>query len=163
MTLSRGLAQLSLQAEGARRAGKGGALAPPLEFEKMTSYAAVLHILNPKYPKFFARASGARHRYPIFQSTTAQKVQKFSFAPSARRKMVDILYGTLKRFNFLKCRWFCSPLKIFCGRPCLQLIAVVRNVMIHNAIQLQNSISTARGVSSASVHSCRAGRRRFEL
>ena len=39
---------------------------------------------------------GARYRYSIFQSKTSRKTQKFSFAPSARRKMVGFLYGAQK-------------------------------------------------------------------
>ena len=59
---------------GARR---GGTCPPPLEFEKND----VICCRPTKYPKLFDR-----HRYPIFQSKTAQKTLKFSFAPFARRK-----------------------------------------------------------------------------
>ena len=45
---------------------------------------------------------GARNRYSIFQSKTSRKTQKFSFAPSARRKMVDFLYGAPKTCRLFK-------------------------------------------------------------
>ena len=54
-----------------------------------------------KYPKFFARAFGARHIYPIFQSKMAQK---FSFTLSALRKTVIFCMARRKRVNFLKYR-----------------------------------------------------------
>ena len=98
-------------AMGARRGG--GALAPPWNLKKVTSYAAVLQ----NTPKF-SLAPGARHRYHIFQSKKPRKTQNFLFAPLARRKMVDSWYGApKKRVNFLMCWWFCPPLEKFLRAP----------------------------------------------
>ena len=69
---------------GARRGGKGGTCPPPLEFEKRTSYAAVLQNTLK------------------FSSKTSQKTQKFSFAPSARRNMVNFWYGAPKTCRLFK-------------------------------------------------------------
>ena len=96
-----------------RSQGGGGALAPPWNLKKVTSYAAVLQ----NTPKF-SLAPGARHRYHIFQSKKPRKTQNFLFAPLARRKMVDSWYGApKKRVNFLMCWWFCPPLEKFLRAP----------------------------------------------
>ena len=71
--------------------GKGGALAP-LEFEKMTSYAAVLQ----NTLKFSLAPSALAPDTLYFSLKRREKTQKCSFAPSARRKMVDFLYGAPK-------------------------------------------------------------------
>ena len=44
-------------------------------------------------------------------------MQNFSFAPSARRKIVDFLYGAPKTSQLFKCRWFCPPLEKFLRAP----------------------------------------------
>ena len=67
---------------GARRGG--GALAP-LEFEKMTSYAAVLQ----NTLKFSLAPTALALDTLYFSLKRREKTQKFSFAPWARRKMVD--------------------------------------------------------------------------
>ena len=71
--------------------GQGGALAP-LEFEKMTSYAAVLQNIL----KFSLAPTALALDTPYFSVKRREKTQKFSFAPSARRKMVIFLYGAPK-------------------------------------------------------------------
>ena len=73
--------------------GARGALAPPpLEFEKMTSYAAVLQNTLK-----FSLAPSALAIYTLnFSIKRREKTQQCSFAPSARRKMVDFLYGAPK-------------------------------------------------------------------
>ena len=59
---------------GARRGARGGTCPPPGVWKN-----DVICCRPTKYPKFFGRAFGARHRYSIFQSKTARKTQKFSF------------------------------------------------------------------------------------
>ena len=54
----------------------------------------------------------------LYFSLKRRKItHKFSFAPSARRKIVDFLYGAPKTVDFLKCPWFCPLWKNFCGGP----------------------------------------------
>ena len=66
----------------------GGALAP-VEFEKITSYAAVLQ--NTLNPSLAPSALALDTLY--FSLSVAKKHKKKSFAPSARRKMVDFFVG----------------------------------------------------------------------
>ena len=77
---------------GAHRGGKGGHLSPSLEFEKND----VMCCCPTKYPKFFARAYGARLKYPIFQSKTAQKNAKIFVCAFGAPKKVNFLYGAPK-------------------------------------------------------------------
>ena len=83
---------------GARRGARGALAPPPLGFEKMTSYAAVLqNILK------FSLAPSALALYTLYFSLKCrEKTQKFSFAPLARRKMVDFLYGAPKTCRLFK-------------------------------------------------------------
>ena len=74
------------QRRGKHRRPEGGATwvsLPPLEFENDD----VICCSHGKYPKIFARAFGARIKYPYIESKTPKKSRKFSFAPSARRKI----------------------------------------------------------------------------
>ena len=96
-----------------RGGGKGGGHLPPPGIWKND----VICCRPTKYPKFFARAFGARYIFSIFQSKTAQKTEQFSFAPSARRKWSFFCTARRKRVNFFKCRWFCPPLEIFLRAP----------------------------------------------
>ena len=80
---------------GARR---GGGAHAPLEFEKMTSYAAVLQ----NTLKFSLAPSALALYILYFSLKRREKTQKFSFAPSARRKMVDYLYGAPKTCRLSK-------------------------------------------------------------
>ena len=79
--------------------GKGG-LAPPLEFEKMTSYIAVLQ--NTLKCSIAPSALALDTLY--FSLKRREKSQMFLFAPSARRKMVDLLYGAPKTCRLFMCR-----------------------------------------------------------
>ena len=84
---------------GARAGGgKGGHLPPPPGFEKMTSDAAVLQ----NTLKFSLAPSALALDTLYFSLKRREKTQKFSFAPSARRKMVDILYGAPKTCRLFK-------------------------------------------------------------
>ena len=76
---------------GRPQGGKGDTCPPPLEFEKMASYAAVL-----------------------------QNTLKFSLAPWARRKMVDFLYGATKTCQLFKVSVVLTLWKNFCGCPCVK-------------------------------------------
>ena len=99
--------------------GKGGHL-PPLEFEKMTSYAAVLQ----NTLKFSLAPSALAIDTLYFSPKRRKKTQKFSFAPSARRKMVIFCTARRKRVNFFKCRWLCPPLEKFLRAPMVELLLV---------------------------------------
>ena len=136
--------------------GARGALAPPLEFEKMTSYT--------KYPKFFARAFGAcyRYMYSIFQSKTAQKTQKFSFAPPAHRKMVNFLYGAPKTCHLFKVSLVLPPSgKISAGahgfvEPLLLRLPLAPRCQVVHAFQQQRLHSSRRLFSSFAQKTSRA-------
>ena len=92
--------------------GKGGHL-PPLEFEKMTSYAAVL-----RNTLKFSLAPSALAIDILYFSLKRRKKRK-NFRLRLRRAEKWSIFGTArrKRVNFLKCRWFCPLWKNFCGRP----------------------------------------------
>ena len=78
--------------QGGGKGGKG-------EFEKkMTSYAAVLQ----NTLKFSLAPSALTTNNLYFSLKRRKKTQKFSFAPSARRKMVDFLYGAPKTCQLFK-------------------------------------------------------------
>ena len=77
--------------------GQGGHL-PPLEFEKMTSYAAVLQNIL----KFSLAPSALAIDTLYFSLKCHEKTQQFSFAPWARRKMIDFLYGAPKTCQLFK-------------------------------------------------------------
>ena len=85
---------------------KRGALAP-LEVEKKD----VICCRPTKYSTAFALDT-------LYFSLKRRKItHKFSFAPSARRKMVEFLCGAPKTCRLLKCRWFCPPLEKFLRAP----------------------------------------------
>ena len=98
---------------GARRGRQGGGTCPPLEFEKMTSYAAV----QQNTLKFSLAPTALAIDTLYFSLKRAKKrkifrlrlrrVEKWSIFSTARRK----------RLNFFKCRWFCPPLKKFLRAP----------------------------------------------
>ena len=71
---------------------------PPWNLKKMTSYVAVLqNTLN------FSLAPTALAPHTLYFSLKRrEKTQKFSFAPSARRKKVDFLYGAPKTCRLFK-------------------------------------------------------------
>ena len=99
---------------GARRGGGGqGGHLPPLEFEKMTSYAAVLQ----NTLKFSLAPSALPLDTLCFSLKRREKTQKFSFAPSARRKMVDLLYGAPKTCRLFKVSVILPPLEKFLRAP----------------------------------------------
>ena len=84
----------------------------PLEFEKND----VICCRPTKYPSGLALDTlyvSLKHR---------EKTQNFSFAPSARRKRSICCTARRKRVDFLKCRWFCTPLEKFLRSPmrCIQ-------------------------------------------
>ena len=80
--------------------GKEGHLPPPLEFEKMTSYAAVLQ----NYLKFSLAPSALALDTLYFSLKCLEKRLKFSFAPSARRNRSIFCTARRRRVDFLKCR-----------------------------------------------------------
>ena len=73
--------------------GARGALAPPLEFEKMTSYAAVLQ----NTLKFSLAPSALALDTLYFSLKRREKTQKFSFAPCAPEKGRFFTAGDLRR------------------------------------------------------------------
>ena len=83
---------------GARRGARGALAPPPLGFEKTTSYAAVLQ----NTLKFSLAPLALAIDTLYFNLKRCEKTQNFSFAPSARRKMVDFLYGAPKTCQLFK-------------------------------------------------------------
>ena len=63
--------------------------------------------------------------------------------------MVDFLYGAPKRVNFLKCRWFCSPLKNFLRAPMPSAYCCC--AQCHDPQRHTVTISQQRAVSAAPV------------
>ena len=82
---------LFMYMHGHPQGGQRGHLPPPLEFEKMTSYAAVLQ----NTPKL-SLAPPALATNALYFSLKRRKKQTFSFASSTGRKVVDFLYGAPK-------------------------------------------------------------------
>ena len=89
-----------------------------------------------KIPQFFARAFGARYRYPIFQSRTSQNTQKCSNTSSASQKWSIFCTARRKLVNFLKWWWFCPLWKNFCGRLCLKGGWIVNQLPV--SLEFQN-------------------------
>ena len=98
---------------GARRGGRG-ALAPPLEFEKMTSYAAVLqNTLN------FSLAPSALATDTLYFSLKRRK-KRNNFRLRLRRaqKWLFFVRRAENLSTFLSVSGFAPLWKNFCGRPC---------------------------------------------
>ena len=109
-------------AHGRPQGGKWAHLPPtPLEFEKMTSYAAVLR----NTLKFSLAPSALALATLYFSLKPREKTQKFSFAPSARSKVVDFLYGAPKTCRLLKLSVILPPSgKISAGaHVCMHILA----------------------------------------
>ena len=70
---------------GARRGGQRGALAPPLEFEKMTSYTAILQNTL---------------KFSLAPSALAIHTLHFSLKRRKNVKMVDLSHGAPKNGRF---------------------------------------------------------------
>ena len=92
---------------------QGGGHLPPLEFEKMTSYAAVLQNTLK-----FSLAPSALAIYTLYFSLKRAKKRK-NFRLRLRRAEKWSIFCTArrKRVNFLKRRWFCPPLEKFLRAP----------------------------------------------
>ena len=87
---------------GRPQGGQEGHLPPPWNLKKMTSYAAVLrNTLN-----FWLASSALAIDTLYFNLKQRKKNAQNSFATSARRKMVNFLYGAPKTCQ----QWFCPPL-----------------------------------------------------
>ena len=98
---------------GARRGGARGGTCPPLEFEKMTSYAAVLqHTL-----KFSLAPSALATDTLYFSVKRAKKRENFRLRLRRAEKWSIFCTARQKRVNFLKRRWFCPPLEKFLRAP----------------------------------------------
>ena len=72
---------------------------------------------HAKYPTIFARALGARHRYPIFSLKRRKKRNIFRLRLRRAEKIVDFYMALRKHGNLLKCWWFAPLWKNSCGRP----------------------------------------------
>ena len=84
---------------GARRGGKGGALAP-LEFEKMTSYAAVLQ----NTLKFSLAPSALALDILYFSLKRREKKRNFRLRLRRAEKRSIFCMARRKCVEFLKCR-----------------------------------------------------------
>ena len=103
--------------------GQPGAVAPLLEFENDD----VICCSHGKYPKIFARAFGARIKYPYIESKTPKKSRKFSFAPSARQKVG----------HFCQSMRFCPPSEKFLRAPmhvCLTIWLFYSNEIVQRTV-----------------------------
>ena len=97
---------------GARRGGQGGTC-PPLEFEKVTSYAAVLqNTLN-----FSLAPSALAIDTLYFSLKRREKRKNFRLRLRRAEKWSDFCTARKKRVNFLKRWWFCPPLEKFLRAP----------------------------------------------
>ena len=89
-----------------RRQG-GGTCPPPLEFEKMTSYAAVLqNTLN------FSLAPSALALHTLYLSLKRRKKKRKNFRLRLRRAKKWSIFFVRRAENvsaFSKCWWFCHP------------------------------------------------------
>ena len=95
---------------GARRGGgKGGTC--PLEFEKMTSYVAVLQTTLK-----FSHAPLALAMDTLYVSVKSRKNASIHLRLRRPEKRAIFCKARRKRVKFFKSWWFCPPLENFCGR-----------------------------------------------
>ena len=98
---------------GARR-GARGALAPPGIWKN-----DVICCRPTKYPESFARAFGARNRYPIFQSKSSRKNAKIFVRAFGAPKNGPFFVRRAENVSTFWNVGGLAPLwKNFCGRPC---------------------------------------------
>ena len=98
---------------GRPQGGQGGHLPPPLEFEKMTSYAAVLQ----NTLKFSLAPSALAIDTLYFSLKRAKKCKNFRLRLRRAEKCSIFCTARRKGVNFFKCRWFCPPLEKFLRAP----------------------------------------------
>ena len=131
---------------GARRGGQGGHL-PPLEFEKMTSYAAVLQ----NTLKFSLAPTALAIDTLYFSLKRAKKCKIFRLRLWRVEKMVDFLYGAPKTCQLFKMSVVLPPLwKNFCGRPWPLLV----NCVICNSLSVFIGICVQNSIGKYYVYSC---------
>ena len=94
--------------------GQGGCTCPHLEFEKMTSCAAVLQ----NTLKFSLAPPAPAIDTLYFSLKRAKKCKNFRLRLRRAEKWLTFCTALRKRVNFLTCWWFCPLWKNFCGRPC---------------------------------------------
>ena len=92
---------------GARRGGKGGTCPPPLEFEKMTSYAAVLQNTL---------------KFSLAPSALAIDTLYFSLKCREKRKNFRLRFRRAENVSIFKVSVdFCPPLEKFLRAPILSM------------------------------------------